>query len=139
MPLKSLARRIMEQVALLDPERNWTHLSVALTDDEGIAAVHGDFLHDARPTDVISFDYGPQPAQAGDTGEVVVNVQRAVTLGPQFQGPAYEVALYLAHGCHHLSGADDATPAQQRAMRRQEEAWLTEPGIAALIAKLDIR
>jgi rRNA maturation RNase YbeY len=129
----------MERVTRLNPERNWTQLSVALTDDAGIAAVHGDFLHDARPTDVISFHYAPQPAQEGDCAEVVVNVQRAVDIGPQFRGSAYELALYITHGCHHLSGADDTTPAGQHAMRCQEEAWLAEPEMVALIAKMDIR
>ena len=44
-----------------------------------------------------------------------------------------ELALYLAHGCDHLTGADDATPAGRARMRRRELGWLRELALTRLI------
>jgi ssRNA-specific RNase YbeY (16S rRNA maturation enzyme) len=46
-----------------------------------------------------------------------------------------ELALYIAHGFDHLSGADDDTPARRAAMRRTEMRWLAglQPEIKNLI------
>jgi ssRNA-specific RNase YbeY (16S rRNA maturation enzyme) len=30
----------------------------------------------------------------------------------------------MAHGCLHLTGADDSTPPQRRAMERIQQRWL---------------
>ena len=83
------------------------------------------------PTDVISQPYTSPPG-----GEVIVNVERALFVGgPGKQGEA-ELALYIAHGLHHLAGAVDRTPAQRRAMLRQERAWLRAAAKEGLLADL---
>jgi len=51
-------------------------------------------------------------------------------------GPDRELALYLAHGCDHLAGADDATPRQRAAMRRRELRWLRAAAHADLLMGL---
>ena len=38
----------------------------------------------------------------------------------------HELALYIAHGLDHLSGADDATYEGYRTMRRRELRWLSD-------------
>jgi ssRNA-specific RNase YbeY (16S rRNA maturation enzyme) len=55
--------------------------------------------------------------------------------GPQHDGADAELALYIAHGFDHLSGADDNTPARRAAMRRTEMRWLAalQPEIKNLI------
>ncbi len=127
----------MEQVQALDPSLPWTGLSLVLTDHAGITALHGRFLHQHTTTDVISFAYPPAPpAEPGATGEVIVNVEQALEIGPKYQGAAWELALYIAHGCHHLSGANDDTPARKKAMRTIEEQWLRTPEASAWISKL---
>lgn len=127
----------MEQVQTLNPNHHWGSLSLVLTDHAGIAAVHADFLGEHRSTDVISFAYPAQPpAQPQACGEVIVNTAQAQEQGPRYGGIARELALYIAHGCHHLSGADDHTPAQRAAMRRIENRWLRRAHAADLLAPL---
>jgi ssRNA-specific RNase YbeY (16S rRNA maturation enzyme) len=57
---------------------------------------------------------------------VFVNAERARAEGLRRGGVADELALYIAHGCDHLAGASDRTPAGRARMRRREQAWLAE-------------
>jgi probable rRNA maturation factor len=94
-------------------------LSVALVDDDAIAAINRQFLNHTGPTDVISFDLG------GGGGEIILSTERAVIVAKQLRRkPAHELALYLVHGLLHLAGMDDATTAQRRAMRAAERRVL---------------
>ena len=104
----------------------WGEISIVLVDDKGSREVNAAHLGHDYPTDVISFNYDHVPGVSGTglCGEIVVNVQQAIRTGARWQGTAYELALYLAHGCDHLAGEDDATPAQRRRMRRRELRWL---------------
>ena len=108
----------------------WGAISVALVDDAGSQAVNAAHLGHDYPTDVISFTFEPVPGDAGSglCGEIVVNAEQAARLGRRYGGARRELALYLAHGCDHLSGEDDATPAQRRRMRRRELRWVQEAG-----------
>lgn len=82
--------------------------------------------HD-ETTDVLSFRFTDQPGMTGVTlGECVVNAERALRVGPRYGGTARELALYIAHACDHLSGADDAGESQRRRMRQRELRWLRE-------------
>jgi len=117
----------MEQVQLVNSQWQCDQLSLVLMDDEGITPLNETYFGKAHPTDVISFMYDAIPGEhGGPTGEVIVNVQRAQDLGPKHQGVNRELALYIAHGCHHLTGATDETPEQRDAMRSREVAWLDE-------------
>jgi len=49
---------------------------------------------------------------------------------------ADELALYLAHGCDHLSGANDRTLRERRRMRRRELLWLAQARRNGLMAGL---
>jgi len=103
----------------------WEEISLALTNDSGIHAVNRTFLNHDYPTDVISFSYKPMPGESGAiSGEIVVNVELAIRLGKHFKGAERELALYIAHGCDHLTGADDATGSQRRRMRARELRWV---------------
>jgi len=114
----------MERIEGVEPTRAWASLTVILTDDVGMTQAQQATFGRTEPTDVVSLRYDPVPPekQKGD-GEVVVNVQRAHDVGRR-TGPSRELALYLAHGCNHLTGASDHTPALRAAMRRNETAWL---------------
>lgn len=85
-----------------------------------------EFFGKDRPTDVISFRCDPVPGEDGVTGDLIVNVERAVQEGPDHSGADAELALYIAHGFNHLSGADDNTPGKRAAMRRTELRRLAE-------------
>ncbi len=85
----------------------------------------------AWPTDVITQPYISPPG-----GDVIVNVERALAVGGAGPRGEAELALYIAHGLHHLAGAVDDTPARRRAMLRQEQAWLRAAENEGLLAAL---
>jgi rRNA maturation RNase YbeY len=112
-------------------------LDILLTDDAGIIAANRAVFGRDYVTDVISLAYPPMPGEAGASGELVINVELAAREGRRRAGgPDRELALYLAHGCDHLAGADDATPRQRATMRRRELGWLRAAAGAALIPGL---
>ena len=99
---------------------------MVLTDDEGIVPANLKYFGKDRPTDVISFRYDPVPGEKGFSGDLIINVDRALQVGPQQNGEDHELALYIAHGFDHLSGAEDDTPEKKKAMLDTETAWLKE-------------
>ena len=110
---------------------------MVFTDDRDIVPVNTACFGKAEPTDVISQPYAPQPGGGSESGgEVIVNVERALSLGGAGKRGEHELALYLAHGLHHLAGALDHTPAQRRRMLRQEQAWLRAAAREGLLNNL---
>jgi len=89
-------------------------IEVSLVDDATIAQVHGEYLGDPTPTDVITFDHG----------EILVSTETAARQAPE-HGNTFEreIATYIAHGLLHLAGLEDATPEGFIRMRAlQDEA-----------------
>lgn len=115
---------------------HWGEMTVVLVDDAGSHEVNRVQLGHDYPTDVISFNYAPIPGEAADgcSGEIVVNAEQACRMGRRYGGAAHELALYIAHGCDHLTGGDDSTPVQRRQMRRRELRWVKEAQNAGLLA-----
>lgn len=108
------------------PER-WSEVCLLLTDNDGITQINREYFAKNRPTDVISFRYDPIPSEESCwSGDLIVNVQRALEEGPNQEGIDAELALYIAHGFNHLSGEDDDTPEKRAAMRTTETAWLKQ-------------
>lgn len=103
----------------------WGDISLVLLDDNGIQRMNRSFLKHDHPTDVISFSYDPVPGESvAVSGEILVNVEMALRLGRRFNGSERELALYIAHGCDHLTGADDASETERRRMRSRELRWI---------------
>ena len=123
--VRTYAAWIMERVSGLCPQRRWTELSVVLTDDS-IREINQRWFGRDRVTDVISFDYPDPPDGLTGTGEVIINLAQALGEGRERESPDREFALYLAHGCHHLTGADDQTPDDKQAMLSLEETWVDQ-------------
>lgn len=119
--VRRYAAWIMEQVRALRPEIDWQELSLIFTDDQ-IRSLNHQWFGKDRVTDVISFAYTDGDA----TGEVIVNVQQAFEEGRLRESPDQELALYIAHGCHHLMGAEDDQPDQKDAMLALETEWVTQ-------------
>jgi probable rRNA maturation factor len=93
-------------------------LSVAFLTDRALAALHGRFLSDPSPTDVITF--GGDPSH-GTAGEICVSVDAAVRrAGRASARLSAELTLYVVHGWLHLAGYDDRDPRSRRAMRSAE-------------------
>ncbi len=92
-------------------------IEITLVNDEDIARVHGDFLDDPTPTDVITFHHG----------EILISADTALRQGTENGQPLdHEVALYLVHGLMHLAGWEDHDEAEAAEMARRQEAILKE-------------
>jgi len=90
-------------------------LEITLLDDREMARVHGEFLSDATPTDVITFEHG----------ELLIGVEVARRQAKEFQrSPLQEVALYGIHGMLHLAGFDDISARDSERMRERQEELL---------------
>ncbi len=108
------------------PERAWREVVVHLVGDKQSAQVNGAILGHEGATDVITQAYDALPGEEpGLVGELFVNLEQALRVSLQLgrTTPEEEAALYIAHGCDHLTGADDATPEMRRAMRRRDLRW----------------
>ena len=126
-PLADREVRAAVAAALAFGGRAGIELSVLLTGDERIAALHGEWLDDPSPTDVLSFDLGE--AGGGPAGELVVSVDCARRVATERDMPAgRELALYLVHGALHLCGFDDREPADRARMRSAERSVLAALG-----------
>lgn len=127
-PLRALAADLLHAATRRGRPHTWSTLTLILLDDRGIQAVNEQVFGRSYATDVISQAYRPLPGPAaGWHGELFLNVQRAVLEGTTRPGgPGAELALYLAHGCDHLTGGRDDTPVRRAAMRRRETAWLRQ-------------
>jgi probable rRNA maturation factor len=111
------------QAALATPASGLSaegEISVAFLTDAALARLHGEFLADPSPTDVITFPGSPPP---GPAGEICVSADAARRRVGR-RDPSAELTLYLVHGWLHLAGHDDRSPAPRRAMRRAEAAAL---------------
>lgn len=104
-------------------------VSLLLTDDAGIAELHGRFLGDPSPTDVMSFGFD-------DGAEVVVSVATAARVArASGHAIAAEVVLYVVHGLLHVLGYDDQAPRARARMRAAERAILRRLGL--VVAPVD--
>jgi probable rRNA maturation factor len=89
-------------------------VSLLVTDDAEIAALHEQFLGDPTPTDVISF--------AIDEGaELVVSKETARRRAREHRHSIRaELALYVVHGILHKTGFDDIKARDRVRMRAAE-------------------
>jgi probable rRNA maturation factor len=95
-------------------------LSVALLSTKAMAELHGRFLEDPTPTDVITFDGDPE---SNNAGEICVCPDIAAEYAADHElNFSEELALYIAHGYLHLCGFDDTTADQRKRMRAAERA-----------------
>ena len=128
--LKQLTDWLGHRLETAAAPEQWDEVCIVLVDDDGITQTNREYFGKDRPTDVISFRYDPVPGEGTKlTGDLIINVERAIQVGPDHNGIDYELALYIAHGFDHLTGADDTTDAQRRKMRATETAWLKEAGV----------
>jgi probable rRNA maturation factor len=95
--------------------RQLPEISFVLVSDARIAAVHGQFLRDPTPTDVITFHHG----------EIVLSAETARREARQRGLPLpAEIARYAVHGLLHLAGWSDGDPGAAAEMRSIQEKIL---------------
>lgn len=132
---------LVHRAKRLDPNAGWSEITLLLTDDPGMVACNRAVFGRDGATDVISQRYAALPGETrGADGELVINVQRACAEGARRAGgrrawdEACELALYIAHGCDHLAGEDDADAPSRRRMRRRELRWVHDAVRAGCVA-----
>ncbi|MGE9291108.1 MAG: rRNA maturation RNase YbeY [Puniceicoccales bacterium] len=97
-------------------------LSIVFIGNEEMGDIHGTFLGDATPTDVITF---PGDPEFGEAGEICVGVEQAEAVHDEHGVTlSHEILLYLAHGWLHLAGYDDKKEEDRLEMRRGEKEAL---------------
>lgn len=113
-----------------------------LVDDAGSDEIHRAIMGIEGATDVVTQAYDSIPPEPdGVYGELFVNFDQAVRSAPKRKGwsQVKELLLYVAHGMDHLSGADDFSEKDYRAMRRRELGWVAgfclESGVNTAIKK----
>lgn len=136
--LRRLAAWLMTKTAAMNPGRNWLGCDVVLVGHARMIRLNRDALGHEGTTDVITFAYRSLPGEPrGWRGEIVINLDEARDAADRLHtGFAREAALYLAHGCQHLGGADDATPAQRAAMNRRQQRWLRQADAEGMLRDL---
>jgi probable rRNA maturation factor len=92
-------------------------IEISLVSDDAIAKVHGDFMSDPMPTDVITFQHG----------EIIISLDTAQRQAVE-NGEPYEreVLRYMVHGLLHLAGWDDREVAERAEMHRVQETILKQ-------------
>ena len=117
----------------LDMEGSSGNLEVALVDDATIGELHGRFLGDSDPTDVITFPHGNDeidpldPEAAPVLGEIVVSTETAIRQAPDFlEDPVLETLCYVVHGVLHLVGHDDREEAAAARMEARQQEILDQ-------------
>lgn len=92
-------------------------IEVNLVTDEMIGQIHGEFMNDPSPTDVITFHHG----------EIFISLDTAERTAADFGHTIeQEALLYLIHGLLHLNGHEDKTPFEGEAMKKIQEQILAK-------------
>jgi probable rRNA maturation factor len=104
-------------------------LNVILVTERELTRLHGKYLADETPTDVITFDLGDDDGTGGPLGEVYISADCARrTAAERGVSEERELALYLVHGALHLCGLDDHDARERAAMRDAEREVLARLG-----------
>ncbi|MDO4527718.1 MAG: rRNA maturation RNase YbeY [bacterium] len=109
------------------PKTPWQEVTIHLIHDSISASVNKAIMNHDGPTDVITQRYEPFPGEPeGLIGELYVNLDEALRISQQLKRTTFEeeTILYIAHGCDHLTDADDATPPERAAMRKRDLRWM---------------
>lgn len=120
---------------------NRGEVCLLVVDDRRIAALHAEWFDDPSPTDVITFDLstdGPAVDPGAVYGDIVVSAETAARVarairrgGKTGWTPRHELAYYVVHGILHLTGHDDRTASDRRAMRARERSVMQRIGLPA--------
>lgn len=97
------------------PLQHLEAVEISLVSDESIAKVHGEFMAEPTPTDVITFQHG----------EILISLDTAMRQAAENSEPyEREVTRYIVHGLLHLAGWDDREEAERAAMHGVQEQIL---------------
>jgi len=98
-------------------------LSISLVTEDEMAGLHERYLHEAGPTDVLSFPLDDEAGEDGlrQLGDVVIAPVIAARNNPD--DPAAELRLLLVHGILHLLGHDHMDDGERAEMWARQERY----------------
>lgn len=109
--------------------RKQADVNIVFVDEKEILRVNKTYLNHHYVTDVISFNHPRPPFDMPEPwafGDVYVCYAVARKNAPQFKHTILqEMMMYAVHGCLHLAGMDDHTPADRARMDKQAEKILS--------------
>ena len=95
-------------------------VSILIITNRRMSALHGRFMNEAGPTDVITFQHG----------EILISAEMAKRNARRFGNSlAHELRLYIVHGLLHLHGFDDRDAAGARKMAALQERILAKAAL----------
>ncbi|HJR98529.1 MAG TPA: rRNA maturation RNase YbeY [Actinomycetota bacterium] len=122
--LADLARATLVKEGHVDVE-----LSLAFVDDEEIAELHERYMHEAGPTDVLTFplddEHDVDELGVRVLGDVVIAPQVAVRNNPD--DPGSELRLLVVHGVLHALGYDHEEDEERLEMWARQERYSGVP------------
>ena len=108
--------------ALKHFRRENAQVNVIFVNEKEIFNINKTYLNHHYVTDVISFNHERPPFDFGEPwafGDVYVCYQVARKNAPKFKHTILqEIMMYAVHGCLHLSGMDDHTPADRAEQKK---------------------
>jgi probable rRNA maturation factor len=105
-------------------------ISIAIVTDERMQELNRQYLEHDYPTDVLSFALEHDEEAKYLDGEIIASSDYAAREAARYGWSAGdELLLYIIHGCLHLVGHDDTTPAGKAAMRAAETEHLAALGL----------
>ena len=105
-------------------------IHIIAVDDTTIADLNVRYLSHTGPTDVITFPLS-EPDATLIEGEIYISRDTTRTQAQSYGvAPAEEFARLMVHGLLHLCGYADTTDAARRAMKRKENRYLGDAGMA---------
>jgi probable rRNA maturation factor len=116
--LMTLARATLLGEGMAD-----TELSISFVTEDEIIELHERYLHEAGPTDVLSFPLDDEAGEDGlrQLGDVVIAPAVAARNNPD--DPPAELRLLLVHGILHLLGHDHMEQADRATMWALQERY----------------
>lgn len=131
-PLDVEALERIVGAALAHRDAGDLRLGVVMAPDSLMVELHGAYLDDPTPTDVITFDLRDESLASDPDaldGELYIGIEEARRVAER-RGVTFEreLALYVVHGVLHLCGLDDLTDADAAEMRVAERAVMEALG-----------
>ena len=122
--LKAAAQAVLQGEGVREAK-----VTLAFVDNAHIHRLNKQFLDHDEPTDVLTFPY-TEPGAKKLEGEVVIGYGVATEYAAdRGHDVGLELRLYVVHGCLHLCGYDDTTPAASKEMRAMEREYLRALGL----------
>jgi probable rRNA maturation factor len=123
--LRKVVRAILEDAGIRSAE-----ISIGIVTDERMHELNRQYLDHDYPTDVLSFVLEYDKKRKSLEGEIIASSDYAAREAERYGWTGNdELLLYIIHGCLHLVGYDDTTPAAKKKMTEAEASYLKHFGL----------